>query len=183
MNIKINNKKYEKLDYARLKEFVDNSISQSNYDICLESDKSNWLQIFKENGYVSIAHRVGTKVSKYFKLNDEDKIHDIIKQYFFEGKLIVDQKPDETVNIKDNSILSTIGFIIAVCSFVLLFFTKENTLNFILCFLFFAIGLMISTVKSLINKEYDIRNCGYFFGGVIMFFASLFMLVRILVDK
>ena len=183
MNIKINGKKYERLDYARLKEFVDNSINQSNYDICLEVDKSNWLQIFKENGYVSIAHRVGTKVSKYFKLNDEDKIHDIIKQYFFEGKLIVDQKPDETVNAKDNSILSTIGFIIGLCAFVLLFFTKGNEINSILCFLLFSISLMISTVKPFINKEYNIRNDVRFFGGVIMFFVSLFLIIRSLIDR
>lgn len=183
MNIKINNKKYEKLDYARLKEFVDNSISQSNYDICLESDKSNWLQVFKENGYVSIAHRVGTKVSKYFKLNDEDKIHDIIEHYFFDGKLIVGQEPDESVNAKDESNLNKIGFIIVVCSWGMMFFSKGKLLNFSLCLLFFAIGLMLLTVKSLINKEYDMRNDVRFFGGVIMFFVSLFLIIRSLIDR
>lgn len=183
MNIKINNKKYEKLDYARLKEFVDNSINQSNYDICLESDKSNWLQIFKENGYVSIAHRVEKNIFHYFKLNDEDKIHDIIEHYFFDGKLIVGQEPDESVNAKDESNLSTIGFIIGLCAFVLLFFTKGNEINSILCFLLFSISLMISTVKPFINKEYDMRNDVRFFGGVIMFFVSLFVIIRSLIDR
>ncbi len=183
MNIKINGKKYERLDYARLKEFVDNSINQSNYDICLEVDKSNWLQIFKENGYVSIAHRVEKNIFHYFKLNDEDKIHDIIEHYFFDGKLIVGQEPDESVNAKDNSILSTIGFIIGLCAFVLLFFTKGNEINSILCFLLFSISLMISTVKPFINKEYNIRNDVRFFGGVIMFFVSLFVIIRSLIDR
>ena len=183
MNIKINGKKYERLDYARLKEFVDNSINQSNYDICLEVDKSNWLQIFKENGYVSIAHRVEKNIFHYFKLNDEDKIHDIIEHYFFDGKLIVGQEPDESVNAKDNSILSTIGFIIGLCAFVLLFFTKGNEINSILCFLLFSISLMISTVKPFINKEYNIRNDVRFFGGVIMFFVSLFLIIRSLIDR
>ena len=183
MNIKINGKKYERLDYARLKEFVDNSINQSNYDICLEVDKSNWLQIFKENGYVSIAHRVEKNIFHYFKLNDEDKIHDIIEHYFFDGKLIVGQEPDESVNIKDNSILSAIGFIIGLCAFVLLFFTKGNEINSILCFLLFSISLMISTVKPFINKEYNIRNDVRFFGGVIMFFVSLFLIIRSLIDR
>ena len=183
MNIKINNKKYKKLDYARLKEFVDSAIKQSNYDICLESDESNWLQIFKENGYVSIAHRVGKKVFQYSKLNNEDKIHDIIKQYFFNRKLIIDQKPDETVNAKDKSNLNKIGFIIVVCALILMIFSKENPLILYLGFLLFSIGLMITTVKPLINKEYDTRNDILFFGGILMFLFSLFMIVRILINK
>jgi hypothetical protein len=183
MNIKINGKKYERLDYARLKEFVDNSINQSNYDICLESDKSNWLQVFKENGYVSIAHRVEKNIFNYFKLNDEDKIHDIIEHYFFDGKLIVGQEPDESVNAKDESNLNKIGFIIVVCSWGMMFFSKGKLLNFSLCLLFFSIGLMLLTVKSLINKEYDMRNDVRFFGGVIMFFVSLFLIIRSLIDR
>ena len=180
MNIKINNKKYKKLDYARLKEFVDNVIKQSNYDICIESDESNWLQIFKENGYVSIANRVGKKIFQYYKLNNEDKIHDIIKKYFFDGKLIIEQKPDKTVNAKDKSILNKIGSIIVVIALILMVFSKKNLLIFSLCLLLFSIGLMIATIKPLINNEYDKRNDANFFLGVFMFLASLFMFIRLL---
>lgn len=180
MNIKINNKKYKKLDYARLKEFVDNAIKQSKYDICIETDESNWLQIFKENGYVSIANRIGKKVSQYYKLNNEDKIHDIIKQYFFNGKLILEQKPDETINAKDKSILNMLGSIIVVIAMILMIFSKKNQLFLSLCLLLFSIGLMLATIKPLINNEYDKRNDVRFFIGVFMFFASLFMFIHLL---
>ena len=180
MNIKINNKKYQKLDYARLKEFVDNAIKQSKYDICIETDESNWLQIFKENGYVSIANRIGKKVFQYYKLNNEDKIHDIIKQYFFNGKLILEQKPDETINAKDKSILNMLGSIIVVIAMILMIFSKKNQLFLSLCLLLFSIGLMLATIKPLINNEYDKRNDVRFFIGVFMFFASLFMFIRLL---
>ncbi|MBR3549849.1 MAG: hypothetical protein IKN90_07200, partial [Treponema sp.] len=84
---------------------------------------------------------------------------------------------------KDESNLNKIGFIIVVCSLGMMFFSKGKLLNFSLCLLFFSIGLMLLTVKSLINKEYDMRNDVRFFGGVIMFFVSLFVIIRSLIDR
>ena len=179
MIVKINNQKYQKLDYARLKDLVDSIINLSDYDINIEFDSLNWLQVFKENGYVSIAHRIDEKVFQYFKLNEEDKVKEIIKEYFFDKKLFIKQKPDDIVAAKNKSDVNWLGLIIIVSSLVFISLFKDNVKYFNFGFLFFSIGIGITTYKRLINKENDTRNDIMFFFGIILF---AFMLLRIVIQ-
>ena len=73
-----------------------------------------------------------------------------------------------------------LGSIIVVIAMILMIFSKKNQLFLSLCLLLFSIGLMLATIKPLINNEYDKRNDVRFFIGVFMFFASLFMFIRLL---
>ena len=177
MIVKINNQKYQNIDYARLNDFVNSVITMSDYDIYLEFDKLNWLQVFKEDGFISIAHRVDKKVYQYFKLKEENKTNDLIKEYFFDKKLIIKQKPDEVVTAKNKSGINWLGFIIVIISLVFSSIFKDNNKYFNIGFLCLSFGIIIITYKSFINKEYDTKNDILFFGGILLFVVMLFLIL------
>jgi len=177
MIVKINNQKYQKLDYARLKDLLDPIINHSDYDINIEFDNLNWLQVFKENDCISIAHRVDEKVSQYFKLNEEYKVEEIIKEYFFDKKLVIKQKPDDIVAAKNTKDVNWIGLIIIISSLLFISLFQDNVKSFNLGFLFFSIGIVITTYKRLFNKENDTKNDIMFFFGIVLFAIMLFRIV------
>jgi hypothetical protein len=181
IKLEIDNKKYKNIDYGQFIELINNVISKDCYNIVLQLNNTKWLQVFRENGSISMCYELENKIYQFYKLEEKTDIQNILQHYFIEGNVVLHKKADEIVQKKQQkNIMFFIGLGIVLVSVFMMFICNEIKTNdkiFNVSTMFAGIGLMVLTYNGLKNKEYNSRNDLGFFGGISIVLLSLYMLI------
>jgi hypothetical protein len=161
MDIKINSKKYPRLEVFRLLDMMNEIIKKEKYDIILNADNNDWIQIFKEDGKISIAKKENETVYQIYTLSPNIEVQKIISNYYYNQKTPIpqvwdNQKQSNENNGKINKIVAITFFVLLAISFVSV--KLVNNLKLAMISLFFeSIIFLYFGLKNIKENKYEAR--------------------------
>ncbi len=197
MKVRLNN---NLIDFNTLIDDLSDILTCSEFNIIIEHQKKKWLQIFKEDGFVSIAYR-NNEITKYKNRIDNWKIEQysaLINQYVEKKRVQLkwDRKNPEK-QISKNRILTAPYSLVAILILIdiVVFISAKKGQSGLLGFLHNNLKLVFSIfmillgmwgishfialkhTKSEINSREKVLA---FFGGPLFILTGIFMLFHTL---
>lgn len=81
MILELNGLKHENINLIDIMKKIKNLNYKDEFDLIINIDKNNWVQIFKENDYISLAKSEEGNIHYLYRLPDEIDIEELVNMY------------------------------------------------------------------------------------------------------